>query len=164
MTNGTLTADRLREVLRFDSATGEFYWLCPTRRRIVQGAKAGTLRPDGYRRIRIDNKTYLAHRLAWLYVHGEFPASKLDHSNRNRDDNRLANLRTATDVQNSQNRVTRPPASGLSGAVAHGSRWQSHINAAGKRTHLGTFDTAEEAHAAYIAARRELHPFWIEAA
>lgn len=95
-----LTVTRLRELLHYDSETGDFRWLKGTRghhaNRIVRAGKSR------YIKIKIDQKIYLAHRLAWLWMTGMFPVREIDHINRNRYDNRWTNLR---DVTRSQNRL-----------------------------------------------------------
>jgi hypothetical protein len=95
----TLTAERLREILGYDPETGLFTRLVRTGR-IRAGEVAGTAHSRGYRSIVIDGRVYLSHRLAWLYVHGEWPPEQIDHINRNRADNRLVNLRAAKQSQN----------------------------------------------------------------
>src|SRR5262245_33505102 len=110
-----LTAERLREVLDYDPSTGVFKsngGRCGSR---VGATLVGTVRPDGYREIRIDWQRYLAHRLAWLHVHGSWPAGDIDHVNGNPSDNRIVNLRLATRTQNNANSRRRPNTSGFKG-------------------------------------------------
>jgi len=87
-----LTQERLKEVLDYDPETGEFY-----RKEVKQWWKFGDKVKyninDGYKKINVDSKLYLAHRLAWLYIHGYFPEYGIDHINRIRGDNRILNLR-----------------------------------------------------------------------
>jgi HNH endonuclease len=164
-----LTADRLRQLLSYDPETGIFRWRVQPNSRVPVGAVAGCVESSGYRRIRIDGRLYLAHRLAWLYVHGECPAGEIDHINGVKDDNRIVNLRPATDAQNRWN-IDRHKnnKSGFKG-VARDSRrlarpWKAGITVNGRRIRLGQFRTAEEASAAYEAAAREHHgPFAREA-
>lgn len=164
-----LTPDRLREVLDYEPETGVFVWsqVAPNNR-MPRGSTAGTIRKDGYRQIRVDGVAYPAIRLVWLYVHGVWPTVMIDHINGRHDDNRLVNLREATNSENQQNR--REPqsnnASGFLGVHRHkeGGRWCAEIIIKGRHHHLGAFDTAEDASAAYVAAKRELHPFWADAA
>lgn len=103
-----LTADYLRELLCYDSETGIFTWRETRHWRAIKGEEAGTCaHPRGYRTIRINYKAYLAHRLAWLYVHGEWPSHEIDHINRKTADNALKNLRHCTHQQNRWNGAVR---------------------------------------------------------
>ena len=92
-----LTQARLKKLLSYNTDTGEFRWRVTRRGAARAGSVAGCVRHDGYVRIAIDGKRYLAHRLAWLYVHGEL-VPELDHANGVRSDNRLDNLRPATRI------------------------------------------------------------------
>jgi hypothetical protein len=88
--NRKLTLDRLKEVLSYDSITGIFSWKVK-RKRVNVGDRAGCLKPNGNRYINVDNETYVAQRLAWFYVNGEWPG-QLRFKNRNTDDCRIENL------------------------------------------------------------------------
>jgi len=154
---------RLKECLLYDEMTGRFAW----KKRISNvkaGAIAGSLSPGGYWVIRLDNLLFMAHRLAWVYVHGVMPPAEIDHINGVRTDNRLANLRLATRAENGRNGRARKSKSGLKGAILDKGRlgrlrrpWVARITQNGKLLHLGYFATAEEAHAAYMKAARELY-------
>lgn len=143
------TAERVRELLEYDPETGKFY-----HRRREAGCVTST-----YIKISIDNVPYPAHRLAWLYVYGEWPPDFVDHINLDKRDNKLSNLRLADKSQNCANRtVQKNSSSGLKGAFKHkagqryGKPWQSQILVRGKNIFLGHFATAEEAHQAYSDA------------
>lgn len=99
-----LTQERLRACLDYNSETGEFFWLAPNpnAHSIAPGQRAGWHNGKNAQRIGIDGKCYLAHRLAWLYVHGVTPL-QIDHINGDRRDNRLCNLRSADNSQNQAN-------------------------------------------------------------
>ena len=156
-----LTPERLREVLDYNRDTGVFVWAVPTNPRIKVGDVAGCVPERGYRLVRIDRHPYRAHRLAWLYVYGEWPAVQIDHINGDRADNRLANLREATGAENMQNQ-RRPQSnnqSGFLGVRPSGGRWRAAIMVGGRKRYLGCFGTPEKASEAYVAAKRELHPF-----
>ena len=160
-----LTQERLQELLSYDPETGIFTNL-KSRGRVKIGAVAGSKNPNGYIYIAIDSKKYRAHRLAWLYVHGNFPANQIDHINEVKDDNRIVNLRLATNLENHQNQSS-PRTNNTSGYLGviwdkFSGKWRARIKVNGKQKHLGCFDTGEEASEAYVTAKRELHPFWVE--
>lgn len=149
-----LTAERLRSLLRYDPDTGLFHCLV---RRVGSQAKVGdvvgSVGVGGYIVIRMDNAYYYGHRLARLYMTGEWPPRHVDHINMCRADNRWSNLRDATPSQNHANtRASRSGTSGFKGVSACRDKWQAHIRIDGRKAHLGTFATREEAHAAYAAA------------
>lgn len=156
-----ITQSRLHELLSYDEKTGLFTWR-NRRGKMLAGSSAGTF-CHGYMKIKIDKQQIGSHRLAWLYVHGVWPKGDIDHINRNTADNRIANLREASKAENQQNILSarRHSKSGLLGAYRHSQcdRWISEIRVDGKKIFIGCFDTAEEAHAAYIRKKRELHPF-----
>lgn len=152
-----LTAERLREALNYDPATGIFIWRIPRGGQFA-GVEAGTLHVKGYITIYVDNWAYLAHRLAWLYVTGEWPPQHIDHRDTDRANNRWTNLRLATNGQNLSNRGRQ--ANNTSGFKGVGldkrnGRWSATIQVDGKQMRLGKFDTASEAHAAYAVAARK---------
>jgi hypothetical protein len=99
-----LTQERLKEVVSYDPETGKFLPVS-RRRRITPGRPLGSIRSHGYRMLAVDGVRYYAHRLAWLYMTGAWPAGSIDHANTDRADNRWANLRQATPSQNGANTV-----------------------------------------------------------
>lgn len=148
-----LTADRLREVLTYDPETGVFRWKVRTSIRVTVGEVAGYLR-DGYRFITIDGRKYRAHRLAWLYMYGVWPA-ELDHVNGDRADNRISNLREATRTQNNANTpIRKNNTSGVKGVCwdKRKRKWMAQIRVRGVQRFLGYYETTEEAGEAYAAA------------
>ena len=156
-----LTAERLREVLSYDPATGEFVWTERAYHAVV-AEKAGGRNRKGYIQICIDLRRYYAHRLAWLYVHGRWPAEQIDHINGVKDDNRIANLREATNAENQQNRrITRKNTSDHVGVSWHKKtqQWRAQISVNGRPKHLGCFDDIDDADKAYADAKAKLHPF-----
>jgi hypothetical protein len=165
MSKPILTQERLKELLHYDPDTGVFTWKTAVGRgkdRQYAGAAAGRLRQDGYIRIGIGRMRYMAHRLAFVYKLGSMPAMFVDHINGIKHDNRWENLREATVSENGQN--TRLPKGNnpLIGAYWRGGRrnkWEAQLCVAGVHRHLGYFDTAEEAHSAFVAAKRIHHPF-----
>lgn len=156
-----LTSSQLRAAVEYDPATGLFRRTKKTRRGSLDWI-AGTPNNWGHFRVSINGSLYLAHRLAWLYMTGEWPAKEIDHINCEKSDNRFVNLREADDAITTQNRrsVTRTKKScGLLGAYKSKSRkpWMAIIGVKGRSIYLGLFDTAAEAHAAYIGAKRLHH-------
>ena len=156
----TLTAERAREVVDYDPDTGVFRW----RRRMGScapaGAVAGSLNSKGYWYIQVDGYKYLAHRIAWLITNGAFPADQIDHIDGDQANNRLANLRAVTSAENKQNlrRAHRDNITGLLGVSPKRNGFTAEIRVDGERRRLGTFATPEQAHAAYLVAKRKLHP------
>jgi len=153
-----ITAERLREALNYDPETGVFTWRIDTGR-YPPGMVAGTLRSDGYRYIKVDGRGYLAHRLAWLHTTGTWPAQQIDHRDGDRANNRLGNLREATNAQNAANSRLNAGKLLPKGVFyrASSGRYLANIRHGGKLRHLGTFTTAEQAHRAYQHAANMLH-------
>lgn len=151
-----LTKERLRELLDYNPATGEFF--CKTNRQGPRrpGDRAGCTN-NKYWEIIIDRKKYRAHKLAWFYVYGFWP-KKLDHKNRNPLDNRISNLREASNGQNMANRgMQKNNRSGFKGVFWYRQRWQAMISHNRKAIYLGRFPTPELAHAAYCAKAKEIY-------
>jgi hypothetical protein len=163
MSEHTLTALRLRELLNYEPDTGQFRWLMPAGRygRIPAGSIAGGIDSNGYILIRVDGRRYGAHRLAWLYVYGEWPSGEIDHIFGVKHDNRINQLRCVSLAVNQQN--LRGPrtnnTSGFLGVSWHKGtkRWVAQMWVAGKNRTLGYFSTAEDASAAYLSAKRIHH-------
>lgn len=150
---------RLRTVLRYEPDAGRFIWLIRPRHRSRIGDVAGTRMENGYISITIDQERFLAHRLAWFYITGARPVDQVDHRNGHRDDNRFINLREADQTINSQNlrRAQSRSTTGFLGVFPWGTRYLARIHANGRYHRLGVFDTPEQAHRVYIAAKRSLH-------
>lgn len=165
MANADLSAARAREVLDYDPLTGVF-----TRRvRLAQRHQVGD-RADfvvtsgnaaGYRRVSVDGKRYLAHRVAWLMVHGEWPENLIDHKNGIKSDNAIENLRPADHKLNNENQ-RGPRSDGTSGYLGvhwstQANKWHARVWTNGRSIHVGYFNDTEEAYAAYVAAKRKIH-------
>lgn len=161
-----LTLCRLREVLHYDPKTGVFTWLISTGR-VSAGTIAGSERRDGYVIIRIDERGYYAHRLAWFYMMEEWPKEYIDHIDGHPENNIFNNFRPATNIQNSCNQKHRKSnTSGFKGVSWHknSKKWRADIRVFGKKLWLGHFDTPEVAHAAYISAAKKYHGEFARAA
>ena len=128
-----------------------------------EGFRLATKNGNGYLRVNLDGKKYYVHRLAWFYVHGVLPNGQIDHINGDRSDNRIANLREATNKQNQENRRGRPGHNttgflGVSNYSRHGGkRFVAQICSNYRHIYIGTYDTPEEAYQAYLAKKTEIH-------
>lgn len=155
-----LTSERLRELVNYDESTGVFT------RRIVFGKTGkigdviGHTRPDGRIEVSIEGSVHLAHRVAWLYMTGEWPNEEIDHMDGNPSNNRFQNLRDISKVGNSQNqrKARGNSISGILGVHKRFNRWRAVIVVDGKSIFIGSFHTKEIAQQAYIDAKRRLHP------
>jgi hypothetical protein len=135
---------------------GTFFWRIDTRN-TAAGDIAGSRQSRGYWHIKINRRLYMAHRLAWLYVTGEWPAGHIDHINGNRSDNRFANLRIASNSENAWNSRTRVNnACGYKGVhyKKRLNKFVAQISVGGRVHHFGVFQTPAEAHAAYRKAAK----------
>ena len=158
MSRRELTPESLREYLHYDPDTGHFTWIKFLNPRAPVGRVANCKLPTGYIQVSIFGEQYLAHRLAWFYTYGVWPTHQVDHINGVRDDNRIVNLRDIPVQRNLEN-LRKPrgknPYLGCSQRVD--GKWKAEITANGKYYWLGSFGTPEEAHAAYVEAKRKLH-------
>lgn len=158
--NSTLTTERLRQLLHYEPETGAFTWLARTAQRVQIGDVAGSKNSDGYLVIAINRIRYKAHRLAWLYMHGVFPANHIDHIDGNPSNNRITNLRDVTRGVNMQNqrKARTNNKLGILGVICNRKSFRAEIMVDGNVRRLGTFKTPELAHQAYLDAKRRLHP------
>lgn len=151
----------LRAALSFDPDTGVFHWTTKAKHPRHVGKVAGAVDHQGYRRISVNGQSYAGHRLAWYYVTGTPPADEIDHINGRRDDNRIANLRLANREINTQNVSLRSDStSGYMGVSFYKptGKWKAQIRRAGRTKHLGYHDSPELAYAAYMDAKKLMHP------
>lgn len=149
----------LKELLYYEPSTGWFTWLVQYNSRTIVGSRAGTLQ-HGRRKIQIGGKQYYSGRLAWFYMTGKWPTCLIDHEDRDRQNDVWTNLREANYCESTHNRILPVGESGLRGVKrgwANPHRWEARIAVGYQRIHLGAFDSAEEAHAVYLAAAKELH-------
>lgn len=168
MQTQNITQDELKELLHYNPETGLFTW-AKTIGRAVAGRVAGRKNDHGYHEIGIQRRLHKAHRIAFLYMTGQIPSCQIDHINRVRHDNRWANLRVAplNQADNCQNRNVRADnAIGLQGVhMVSGNlkvpKWAARICVNGKQIHIGCYLTPDEAHAAYLAKKKELHQFYL---
>jgi hypothetical protein len=169
-----LTAAYLRSILHYDPETGVFTWRerprehfktkrthsrCNT---MYAGSRAGSVNKLGYRVIGIGKRKYAEHRLAWLYMKGEWPILDIDHDNGLTADNRWKNLREATESQNAMNaKIRRDNKTGVKGVYpikcSGATKYAVNVTANRKRVRIGTFDTFEEAVKRRIEASSRMH-------
>ena len=142
-----VTAEQLKQIYHYDPETGIFTWKGGHRR----GQRAGGIQKNGYRAIGIKAKRYYEHRLAWLYMTGEWPIFLIDHKNQDRLDNSFANLSEVNWRQN--NTYKGLPARNTSGIknVSYNKptkRWRARMSHHGRELYIGSYQTKEEAAAA----------------
>lgn len=153
-----LTAELARSVLSYDPECGDLTWLI-SKGTVKAGARVSTISNRGYLTLKLFGKTYQAHRVAWLIMFGEWPIT-IDHINRQRTDNRLVNLRNATQQQNMCNVPRkRTNTSGVRGVSWHSqsNKWQVEVKADGKRYYLGSYRDIELAELVASEGRLKLH-------
>lgn len=139
-------------MLFYEADSGHFYWKV-ARRPDLKGVKAGYAESKGYIVIEVDGRAYKSHRLVWLYIYGTFPADQLDHINGDRSDNRLSNLRPASNLENCRSKsVYKNSRSGIKGVHLRYGKWVARIRVEGRLKHLGCYNSLEEATAAYDQA------------
>jgi len=160
MINQLPTQQRLKEMLKYNPETGvATYKVAPRFKPWLKGIEAGSKsKRDGYRRIIIGQRSYMAHRVVWKIHYGTDPEKYIDHINGIKDDNRINNLREATRGQNQLNRkVNQNHSTGVKGVYIVGSRYCAHIKNGDKLEYLGSYGTIKEASKAYTSKAKELH-------
>lgn len=164
-----LTKDEVMQRLDYDPETGDFRWRATGNNRTKVGDLAGHVGDNGYRRITLSvggrMKRVMAHRIAWLVVHGEWPTGFVDHIDENKLNNRIGNLRLATKAQNTMNTGSRSDnvlgARGVTYVKACTNRpYLAKISVDGKQRTIGHYATLDEAQAAYDAAALVIQGEW----
>lgn len=154
-----VTRERALQLLDYNQQTGT----------LIRKPRAGCKVPklisaktaNGYLQLMLDGRMYYAHRVIWLMQTGAFPVGVIDHLNGVRDDNRWSNLRDVAQITNAQNLYdahARNRCGMLGVETHHTGRFAARIMRDGAKQWLGLFDTPEQAHAAYLAAKRQVHP------
>ncbi len=162
-----ITQKELKEILDYNELTGDFTWKKSISDKTKLNSVAGSKKYWKQRPlrivIRINKKDYQAHRLAWFYVNGQFPELHIDHIDGNPFNNSINNLRQCTPALNNQNRHESQTNSTtkILGVTWHkkAKKWASYLSLNRKTHYLGLFETTDEAHAAYLKAKRDLHEF-----
>jgi hypothetical protein len=161
------TQEYLNECFCYDPKTGYLFWRVRPRHHFktshgmnacnarYSNTRAGCLKAQGYIHISVYYKSYYAHRIIWTMIHGSFPPDQLDHKNHIRTDNRIKNLRLATNKENGQNQsMSSRNKSGTTGVYwdKHNDTWQSRIKFNEKYIYLGSFKDKADAIKAREAA------------
>lgn len=151
--------DFLKTLLSYNKETGDFIWIAtkPKAKHSI-GDIAGCTRKDGYKIVKINQKPYLMHRLAWLYVYGSYPIAAIDHINGNTSDNRIYNLREVSQQENNRNmKLAKNNKSLFTGVYWSSSRgmWAANITLNKKTVYLGLYDSIIDAVAARMRSNSE---------
>lgn len=154
-----LTQEELKEHVWYDPIVGVFIRKKDRGRNNPAGRFATSRDRHGYIKVWISDRSYKAHRLAWLYFYGYFPEGHIDHKNRITSDNRISNLRECTVAQNMANaRCKKTNKSGVKGvSITKFGKFHAAIKMNGKKVYLGSYPTAEEASDVYMEKLRELY-------
>lgn len=154
-----LLQDELKAIFEYDPIDGTVRWK-DGRSNMVKSSVAGCIHSSGYKVVTINSQSYKLHRVIWIMLFGHIPNGfYIDHINGIKSDNRLQNLRLATNHQNQQNRpAPKNSSSGYRGVNWHKTvnKWMARICHHGNRKTIGFFDTAEEAYEAYKAEAKTL--------
>lgn len=155
-------AEFFRSVFDYDPKTGIFTNKIKRNSNSVLGKVSGFKISTGYVVLNTKYKPFFAHRVAWLYVHGEWPTGNIDHINGKRDDNRIKNLRDVSERINVQNQ-RRPHKNNKTGYLGvslckKSGKYVANIGSNYKLINLGTFKTAKQAHLTYLEAKKLYHP------
>lgn len=150
-----MNQELLKSEFLYDPETGKFTFLAGAN----SGKEAGSRHSCGYRQMYVQGSMYYAHRLAWLYMTGSMPAMKIDHIDGDRMNNRFSNLREVSDTgnQHNQRKPHKNGTTGFLGVSKKKGRFRAAIKLGRKTIHIGTFDSPEEAHEAYLNKKREVH-------
>lgn len=154
-----INQEQLKEIINYNPITGDFVWLKVNSNRVKVGDIAGYKAPDGYKQIRINNTLYKSHRLAFLYVEGEFPVNIIDHINHDPSDNRWVNLRHADRFINQRNmKLSKRNTSGISGVSwdSKVKKWRVRFYRDKKEVFLGYFSDKNKAIEVRNEARESL--------
>lgn len=152
----------VRDKYNYDATTGELTFRNRRSGRL-DNHQVGHLDRKGYRKLRAFGICTGVHRIVWLHFYGKWPAHHIDHINGNKTDNRIANLRDVPLIVNAQNRP-RPLSNnklGVAGVRLRRGRYRAEIEINGRTVSLGTFDTVQQAQAAYLSAKSHHHPGFV---
>lgn len=158
-----LTQEYLKSCIKYNPKTGVFVWIKCAAHGVKAGDVCGSQDGGGYLKIWMKGRKYYAHRLAWLYTHGEFPKNQIDHINGVRDDNRISNLRDVSGKQNMRNApLASNNTSGHTGVRMdkRSGKWLARIKVNKKDIHLGAYSDINNAISARSKAEKDygFHP------
>jgi len=142
--------DLLHELLAYRN--GELTWKVRRSNGVQVGDSAGCLNHDGRIYVKVHGNRYSRHRLVWVMHYGNIPKGiTIDHIDRDKSNDRIENLRLATDSQNKHNVDAR-------GYCWHKpmGKWRAKITDQGETIHLGYFDCQIDARAEYLRAKRKV--------
>jgi hypothetical protein len=152
-----------KEYIDYWPDTGILTWKKKPNRNIPLGRQIGKANIWGHMAFATNGKTYMVHRVIWLLHYGKWPEHQIDHINGNKSDNRITNLRDVTQFINMQNQKVSHKNNKSGYLGVHWSKhvptkpWKAEIKINGKSKSIGHFATPEEAHAAYLQAKSQLH-------
>lgn len=153
-----ITQEELKHLLEYDPATGMWQWKVRRSSQCKVGWFLGNLSKRKTYDINLNHKLYKSHQLAYLYVYGFIP-KEIDHLNGNPLDNRIENLRAVSHLQNMQN-ITKPTVrnkTGFLGVVKQKDKYLAYIKANNVNYYLGSFNTPDLAHDAYLKGKEKYH-------
>lgn len=153
-----MNIEELKEYFKYDESSGKLFWKKRPSNRVIVGSEVGNYNDQGYKVCRFQGRAIRVHRIIWAINKGENPNEFIDHVNGIKDDNRLENLRLVTNAQNLQNMKK------AKGYTFHkkNNKWTAQISVNKQHKYLGSFDTEQEAHYAYLKAKEELHPYFVK--
>jgi hypothetical protein len=158
-----MNTEKLKSLLRYDPDTGNLYWIAKGKGKIKK-KPAGTKLHSGYIGVLIEGRRYQAHRLAWALHTGSWPTDQIDHINGVKTDNRISNLREATNAQNGKNlSLSSVNTSGVAGVCfdKETNKWRAGIKVNHKQICLGRYKTFAEAVCARKLAEIKYFGEWV---
>lgn len=138
----------INQFLEYDPEKGIFTWIVSPSKIVSKGSVAGTVSNRGYVQLQLRGKKYTLHKMAWLFMYGSFPESRIDHINGDKTDNRICNLRLCTNSENMLNTgLQSNNTSGVKGVSwdKHHNKWIAYAFKKRKKIHLGRFEFFEDA-------------------
>jgi len=152
--------ETIKKLFHYDAESGMLLWRKGNNRNVKPWQEAKSSNGHGYYNVKIDGKSYLVHRLIWLYVYGNFPKEDIDHKNRIKNDNRLCNLRDVSRTDNCQN-ISLPNHNksghiGVSWFKSHNC-WTVYVKVDKKNKWLGNYKNLDDAIAARKAGEKQYY-------